>query len=138
MHIDEIKHNQTTLAICVSQKQIQPGVKFFTPDANSLQAGQHSYPQGKVINPHRHCQVKMDRYETMQEVLYVTKGKLKVDIFTDEGNKLTEKVLTSGDMIILIAGGHGFQMLEDTEFVEVKQGPYNPDSKKSLNIQGLT
>ena len=138
MPIEEIKHNQKILAIFVSQQQIQPGVKFFTPDANSLQAGQHSYLKGKTINPHRHCEVKVDRHETMQEVLYVTKGKLKVNIFTDEGKKIVERVLSPGDLVVLIAGGHGFEMLEDTEFIEIKQGPYNPDSKKPLNVQGST
>ena len=136
MQIDEIKHYQTTLAICISQKQFQPGIKFFTPDANALQAGQHSYPKGKTINAHRHCEVKIERNETMQEVLYVTKGKLKVNLYTDEGKKLTDKILTPGDMIVLIAGGHGFEMLEDTDFVEIKQGPYNPESKKPLTVQG--
>ncbi len=132
MSIEEIKHNQEILAIFISHQQIQPGVKFFTPDANSLQAGQHSYPKGKVINPHKHCQVKIERFETLQEVLYITKGKIKVDVFTDEGEKLAEKILVSGDMAIMIAGGHGFEMLEDAEFIEVKQGPYNPESKKPL------
>ena len=136
MNISEIKHNQQTLAIFISQKNVQPGVKFFTPDVNSLQAGQHSYLKGKIINPHRHQPVKIERLATMQEVIYVTRGKLKVIVYTDEGKKLTEKILLRGDMVVLISGGHGFEMLEDTDFIEIKEGPYNPESKKSLNIQG--
>lgn len=136
MPIEEIKYQQNTLAICVLQERNQSGIRFFTPDDNTLQAGQHSYPKGKTINPHLHCRVDLSHRDTMQEVLYVTKGKLKVDIFTDQGKKLAEKILIPGDMIVLIAGGHGFQMLEDTDFIEIKQGPYNPDSKKPLNIQG--
>jgi hypothetical protein len=26
--------------------------------------------------------------------------------------------------MLMLAGGHGFRLLEDTTFVEVKQGPY--------------
>ena len=29
-----------------------------------------------------------------------------------------------GDTIILLADGHGFNILEDTKMIEVKQGPY--------------
>ena len=132
MHIEEIKHNQEILAIFISERQVQPGVKFFTPDTNSLQAGQHSYPKGKIIHPHRHQAVKIERLATMQEVIYVTRGQLKVIIYTNESKKLTEKVISKGDMVILISGGHGFEMLEDTDFIEIKEGPYNPESKKPL------
>lgn len=136
MRIEEIKHNQEILAIFISEKHVQPGVKFFTPDANSLQAGRHSYPKGKIINPHRHHAVKIERTATMQEVIYVTRGQLKVIIYTNESKKLTEKVLSKGDMVVLISGGHGFEMLEDTDFIEIKEGPYNPESKKLLNVEG--
>ena len=32
--------------------------------------------------------------------------------------------LRTGDKIQLAQSGHGFEMLEDTAFFEVKQGPY--------------
>ena len=32
---------------------------------------------------------------------------------------------------MLVAGGHGFEMLEPTEMIEVKQGPYSGDQDKS-------
>ena len=31
-------------------------------------------------------------------------------------------------MILLIKGGHGFKMLEEAVMIEVKQGPYIPES----------
>ncbi len=133
MHIEEIKHNQETLAIFVFAKEIKPGVSFFTPDVNSLQAGQHSYLKGKIIQPHRHIPVKTERFATMQEVIFVAKGQLKVVVYTNEGKRLAEKIMTKGDLVVLISGGHGFEMLEDTDFIEVKEGPYNPESKKPIN-----
>ena len=30
----------------------------------------------------------------------------------------------TGDVILLASGGHGFQMIEQSEIIEVKQGPY--------------
>ena len=35
-----------------------------------------------------------------------------------------------GDIILLVSGGHDFLMLEDTEMIEVKQGPYAGDDDK--------
>ena len=29
-----------------------------------------------------------------------------------------------GDVILLSSGGHGFEMLENSEIIEVKQGPF--------------
>ena len=36
----------------------------------------------------------------------------------------------AGDVILLIEGGHGFEVLEEIEMVEVKQGPYAGERDK--------
>ena len=41
-----------------------------------------------------------------------------------------DAVLSPGDVILLISGGHGFEVLEDLNMVEVKQGPYTEDRDK--------
>jgi hypothetical protein len=33
-------------------------------------------------------------------------------------------------VILLSTGGHGFEMLEESELIEVKQGPYLDDKKR--------
>lgn len=38
--------------------------------------------------------------------------------------------MSRGDVILLAAGGHGFEMLEDAEMIEIKQGPYCDDVDK--------
>jgi hypothetical protein len=37
---------------------------------------------------------------------------------------LATRELRCGDIMLMVGGGHGFRMLEDTVFLEVKQGPY--------------
>ena len=32
--------------------------------------------------------------------------------------------LKAGDVAVLFSGGHGFEILEDTLMLEIKQGPY--------------
>ena len=37
---------------------------------------------------------------------------------------MTTRELNEGDIILLIEGGHSFEMLEDAVILEIKQGPY--------------
>jgi hypothetical protein len=66
-----------------------------------------------------------------KEVLFIKSGKLRVDFYTDAQVYLESKVLHTGDIILLAVGGHGFEMLEASEIIEVKQGPYAGDLDKT-------
>jgi len=55
---------------------------------------------------------------------------VRVDFFDDQKNYLKSKILNQGDVVLLAAGGHGFQMLESSEIIEVKQGPYAGEKDK--------
>ena len=87
-----------------------------------------SHPRAK-IQPHIHKKVQREIHFT-QETLFIRKGKLKVDFYTDEQEFLESRILEAGDVILLIKGGHGFKVLEDLEMFEVKQGPYSGDEDK--------
>jgi hypothetical protein len=63
-------------------------------------------------------------------VLFVKSGRIRVDFYDDEKNYLESSVISTGDVILLAAGGHGFEMLEESEMVEVKQGPYCGEKDK--------
>jgi hypothetical protein len=89
-----------------------------------------NHPKGKQIEPHIHSIVKREVLYT-KEVLLIRKGKLRVDFYDDKKEYLESWVLTSGDVILLASGGHGFEILEDTEMFEVKQGPYAGDMDKT-------
>jgi mannose-6-phosphate isomerase-like protein (cupin superfamily) len=128
--IEKIHHNDRLIAIILSQKYSELGVHFVTDDDMSQQLAVMNHPQGKVIEPHVHNPVRREVYNT-QEVLILKKGKLRVDFFTEEQTYLESRVLMSGDVILLASGGHGFTMLEPTEMIEVKQGPYIGDSDKT-------
>ena len=135
MRVEQIISGNRVLATILYKEPPAAGIKFFTSDDNPLQVGKHSYPKGKVIKPHQHCPVTINRFATMQEVLYIEKGKLKVLVYTENGELVTQKVLGPGDMMVLMEGGHGFEVLEDLEMVEIKQGPYIPESKKALEVK---
>ena len=90
-----------------------------------------SHPTGKEIQPHVHKKVQREIHYT-QETLFIRKGKLQVDFYSDEQKFLESTELEAGDVILLIKGGHGFKVVEDLEMFEVKQGPYAGDEDKII------
>ena len=66
-----------------------------------------------------------------EEVLFIKKGKLRVDFYDEYEDYLESRVLNGGDVLLLVSGGHGFKALEELEMVEVKQGPYAGDNDKT-------
>jgi len=104
---------------------------FPTPPDLELQVGFVVYPAGGTIAPHRHVPTtrKIDR---TCEVIVVKKGRCDVDLFNDEHQLVTTRELRTGDLVILVRGGHGFRMQEDTVLLEIKQGPYFGPSEKEF------
>jgi hypothetical protein len=62
---------------------------------------------------------------------------LRVDFYNDQQQYLESRILEAGDVILLITGGHGFEVLEEIEMIEVKQGPYVGEQDKTRFI-GIT
>ena len=127
--IEFIKFGNTTLSLIVRKDFHKSGIHFFTPNDYSQQLGYMSHPKGKEILPHIHQKVQRDVYYT-QETLFIRKGKLQVDFYSDDQMYLESRILEEGDVILLIKGGHGFKVIEDLEMYEVKQGPYAGDDDK--------
>lgn len=128
--VEEIKYRDNLLAIIVSSKFEKDGIAFFTPNSFSQQLGYMKREKDYVIEPHVHNPVKREVVWT-QEVLFIKSGKVRVDFYDEEKIYLKSRVLEKGDIILLAAGGHGFEMLEESEIIEVKQGPYSGDKDKT-------
>ena len=128
--IKEIKHQSQLLALIISNKFKESGIHFFTPNELSQQLAYMRHPAGKIIQPHVHNPVPRQVHYT-QEVLILKKGKLRVDFYDEQQNYLESHILEAGDVILLATGGHGFEVLEEIEMFEVKQGPYAGDSDKT-------
>jgi len=128
--IDRILHNNLELALIVRRSFRSEGISFLTPSAYSQQLGYMNRPAGHVIPPHVHNPVAREVHFT-KEVLLIRSGRLRVDFYSDNQEYLESTVLEAGDVILLAFGGHGFEMLEPTEIIEVKQGPYAGDQDKT-------
>jgi len=110
-------------AIVLRREYTNSGPNFFTPGEFSQQLGMLIHPKGKIVKRHRHKLVKREIFRT-QEVLVLLAGKIRVELFDDEGDKLKTLILKPGDAILLAQGGHEVKVLEDAKIIEVKQGPY--------------
>jgi mannose-6-phosphate isomerase-like protein (cupin superfamily) len=128
--VETITANEQLLAIIISHKFNDPGIHFFTPGDLSQQLAYMHHPIGREIPPHVHNPVPREVHFT-QEVLFVRRGKLRVDFYDDGQNYLESRILVAGDTILLATGGHGFEVLEELEMIEVKQGPYAGDQDKT-------
>jgi hypothetical protein len=81
------------------------------------------HPAGHKILPHTHKLV-VRQIQYTQETLLVKSGRIRVDLYSDEKKYIRSEELVAGDVILLASGGHGFVFLEESELIEVKQGPY--------------
>jgi mannose-6-phosphate isomerase-like protein (cupin superfamily) len=125
-----VEHDGQMLAMIVRHHFADPGITFFTDNELSQQMGFMRHPVGKVIEPHVHNHISRHVNYT-QEALFIRKGKIRVDFYSDDQKYLFSHVLESGDVILLISGGHGFEILEEVEMIEIKQGPYAGDRDKT-------
>lgn len=128
--LHQILHESQLLAIIITHSYSEPGVHFMTPYEFSQQLAYMRHPAGHSIRPHIHNQIEREVHYT-QEVLFIKRGKLRVDFYDDDRTYLESFVLEGGDTILLASGGHGFEVLEEVDFIEVKQGPYAAERDKT-------
>lgn len=128
--IERIEHDGVLLAIIIRDSFDEPGIHFCTSSELSQQVAYMHHPAGRVIEPHVHNPVARSVTYT-QEVLFLKRGRLRVDFYSETRQYLESRVLCRGDVILLATGGHGFEVLEEIVMVEVKQGPYAGDQDKT-------
>ena len=128
--IEKIEHEGKQLAVIVRHDYSSDGIQFFTPNTYSQQLGYMNRLAGYVIAPHVHNPVKRE-VEFTKEVLFLKRGVIRVDFYAEDQTYLQSTLLGKGDIILLAFGGHGFEILEDAEIIEVKQGPYAGDHDKT-------
>jgi len=127
--IERISNDKTHLAIIIRNDFSKEGIEFFTSEMDPLQLGYMNREKNYVIPPHTHNNVDRNINAT-HEVLFIKSGKIRIDFYTSEKKYLKSTIANCGDVILLADGGHGFKMLEKSEIIEVKQGPYIGDLDK--------
>ena len=121
--IERVEYGGEVLALIIRQNYEPEGVNFVTAEDNPLQVGVLKHQKNSKIKPHLH-KSSPRIINAIQEVLHIAYGKVEAEFYGGDGKKVGSSILNSGDTIVLLSGGHGFNILEDSKILEVKQGPY--------------
>jgi len=127
--IEKIIYKNKLYAVVIPCDFHKPGVHFFTPNNFSQQLAHIHHPKKYKIPAHIHNPVNRSVSYTL-ETLLIRKGKIRIDFYTQKKQYFQSVILKTGDVILLARGGHGITMLEETDFIEIKQGPYTEDRDK--------
>lgn len=133
MKTEKIRDKDLVLALIIRNKDWEEGLNFVTSEEDFLQVGFWGYNKGQKLKAHIHLVSPREVLRT-QEVLFIKKGRLRADIYTQEGEFLKAIELRKGDTAYFLSGGHGYEILENnTQVLEVKNGPY-PGPQKDKKI----
>lgn len=123
--VTEIKEGDIVLARHIPADAVwRDGLNFFSQDDDFIQVGVWGYDAGKQLKAHIHNEVARTVLWT-QEVLFVRTGRIRSNVYDTAEQRVAELEVGPGDVIILLRGGHGYDILEDgTQVLEIKNGPY--------------
>lgn len=121
--VEQIIWKDKPLAYIIRAEMAPEKTTFLTPSELNLQVGFVVYPAGGEVARHLHKPLERHIVGT-SEVLVVKEGRCQLDIYDDDRRLVATRELRKGDIMLMVGGGHGFRMLEDTVLLEVKQGPY--------------
>ncbi len=121
------------LATIVRSNYSAPGISFVTDNNSVHQIGVLCWPRGHLVDAHIHNPLPRS-IDSTQEVLFIRNGRVRLDLYNDDQTYECSRELETGDVVFLASGGHGFEMLEETEIIEVKQGPYMGENEKTRFI----
>lgn len=128
-HIERVKDNGKLLAIVVRKDFNKKGLTFVTEKEFGLQVGVHIQDKDFEAKPHKHTPFEELKNLKVQETFYVKKGRVKIGLYDDAGKKIRDVEGNTGDTLILNSG-HSLLCLEDSELIEIKQGPYRGKKEK--------
>lgn len=131
--IEEIIRYKSKIIAHIFRKKIRAvGVRFLTPQKYTLQLGLLEHPKGKVIKDHIHRQDIKYNVDTTQEFLYIEKGKVLINLYSEKWDFVKRAILTKGDFVLLVNGGHGLKILRKARIIEIKQGPYPGEDRAKI------
>ena len=122
--MEKIYYKKKLLAIIIKNYHKKKGINFFTENNFSQQVAFMNHEKNHIIQPHIH-KLRLKKIYDTNEVLIILQGKIKVDFFNSNKKYVKSRFIEKGNILILLSGGHGFKILKNCKFIEVKQGPYH-------------
>ena|SRR5262245_25297844 len=128
-HVEKILSNGQPLVYIIRGELEPRETTFFTPAEFKQQVGYVVYAAGGEIKRHFHHPLERRLFGT-SEVVIVRRGRCTLDVYNHELHLVASRELVPGDIAVIVSGGHGFRMQEETVLLEVKQGPYTGIDEK--------
>ena len=132
--VETVEHAGDTYALIVRANATSSDkYNFLTDERGPLQLGMNFYQRGETIKAHYHLQRHIETNSVVQEFLLIGAGRASLTLY-DKADQRPFKTLQldTGDMVLLLAGGHGLEIQEDTKIVELKLGPYDGKTKDKV------
>ena len=132
--VELVEHEGDAYALIVRQNATSTDkYNFLTDQAAALQLGMNFYPRGETIKAHYHLPRHIETNGVVQEFLLIGAGRATLTLYDKaEQRAFITKQLDTGDMVLLLAGGHSLEIQEDTKIIEIKQGPYDGKAKDKV------
>ncbi len=133
MPIEIVEYNGIKYAeIIWADTQVEK-TTFFSPAESSFQFGLLAHEAGFVEAPHYHNPMTRT-ISDLQQMFVVQRGVVIIELYSDDGEKLREIEMHSGDAIVLIHGVHTVRVVENMQCISVKQGPYLGEEKDKVFV----
>lgn len=121
-----------TIAIVNYFKDITLEKKFLSENNLEMQFATFSMEKNSAIKRHKHNKQERKIFNTSEGIV-VLEGKIEILLYDSNTEALINQItLNNGDSILMYQGGHEIKILEDTKFIEFKQGPYIENLDKKL------
>lgn len=131
---ESITKDGVLYAIILRKDDWDKELNFITPKDIFIQVGTFWYQEGKECKAHRHILNERPNNLT-QECNIIMSGSLLAMIYDKDNQLFHTVILNSGDLIVVIRGGHGYKILEpDTKVVECKNGPFVSVEKDKVRL----
>ncbi len=130
--MEKIVHKGRLVALKISS--IADGSVPVTESDGALQVLTLKYAKGRLVAPHTHTPHRRET-TVLQECLVVIRGKLRVFFFDEDEKTSTQADIAQGETCVILSGPHAVEFLEDSEVIEIKNGPYI-DDKRSFSVEG--
>ena len=131
--IEKIYHGDKLVASIIRPLNSKKGLSFLTDSEDYIQVGVWNYPKNTILPAHYHKEFRRESFKTNESV-YVVRGKIKCNLYFENGEFISSHILDEGEMIIQFNGAHEYFIEEDALVIENKNGPYFGPEKDRTRI----
>jgi hypothetical protein len=131
MSLEQVISNNLIVSIIIRKNYAnEKDLEFFTKPDDFIQFGFMRRNKGHIVKKHFHNTYQRTINKT-QEVIFLKKGSFIISFFNESFDFIEKKIISAGDIVLILSQAHEIEMIEDCEFHEVKNGPFDEKKDKT-------